>query len=497
MTPEAVAAAPSGAPPRLLRRLFGEARDFRVHLAGLGLLDLAWTPLVLLTPLPLKIVVDSAIGSEPVPGPLQPLFGGADASSSRILVTACILQVVVVVLYQLQQASANAYRTYVGQSLTVRFRSKLFRHVQSLSLAFHDTRGTADSLYRVQYDAPSIEWIVVHGLMQFISSAVMLVAMVVVVARINAQLALVALLVCPPLFIVNNIYSRRVRHRYVDIAMLDSRAMSVAQEVLGSFRVVKAFGREDSEQARYVHHSTNSARGHVRASVLEGAFGLLVNTITATGTALVLYIGARQVQSNTMSLGDLLLVSAYLLRLYAPLETASQQVATLQTSMAGAQRAFELLDHPPDVVDRPLARPMATSEGRVTFDNVSFAYDGGAEVLQHVSFDVPVGTRLGLAGHTGSGKTTLVNLLARFYDPTDGHIELDGIDVRDIRLVDLRNQFAIVLQEPVLFSTTIAENIAYARPDAPFQDIVAAATAANADRFIDGLPDWYDTLVGE
>ncbi|MEY2449868.1 MAG: ATP-binding cassette, subfamily bacterial [Acidimicrobiaceae bacterium] len=484
-------------PPRVLRRLFAEARDFRWHLAALALLDLAATPLVLLTPLPVKLVVDNALGSKPVPGPLQPLFGGAHASSGRILFVGSVLQVVVVVLYQFQQAATNAYRTFVGQSLTVRFRSRLFRHVQRLSLSFHDTRGTADSLFRVQYDAPSIEWIVVHGVMQFVSSALMLVAMVVVIAGIDTQLAVVALLVCPPLFFVNNTYSRRVRHRYVDIAVLDSHAMSVAQEVLGSFRVVKAFGREDSEQARYVHHSTKSALGHVRLSVLEGSFGLLVNTITAAGTAVVLYLGARHVQAHTLSLGDLLLVSAYLLRLYAPLESASQQVATLQTSMAGAQRSFELLDQPPDVEDRPDARPLIGARGQLTFTDVSFAYDNSPEVLHGITFHVPAGTRLGLAGHTGSGKTTVVNLLARFYDPTEGQIRLDGIDLRDIRLADLRNQFAIVLQEPLLFSTSIAENIAYARPEATFDEVVAAARAADADRFIEALPGGYDTSVGE
>jgi ATP-binding cassette subfamily B protein len=482
--------------PRVLRRLFSEARDFRGHLVALTLVDLLATPLVLLTPLPVKLVVDSALGEAPVPGAFEPLVGGADASSGRILLVASILQVAVVALYQLQQAATNAYRTYVGQTLTVRFRARLFRHVQRLSLAFHDTRGTSDSLYRVQYDAPSIQWIVVYGLMQFLSAGVMLVAMVVVVAGIDPVLALVALLVCPPLFLANSLYSRRMRHRYVDLAVLDSHAMAVAQEVLGSFRVVKAFGREDSEQDRYVRHSTRSALGHVKVSMLEGSFGLVINTVTALGTATVLYIGARHVQSGTLSLGDLLLVSAYLLKLYAPLETASQQVATLQTSMAGAQRSFELLDEAPDVVDHPDARPLSRARGQVRFENVSFAYDGN-EVLHGVTFTVPAGKRLGLAGHTGSGKTTLVNLLARFYDPTEGRILLDGVDVRDIRLADLRNQFAIVLQEPVLFSTSIAENIAYARPEATFDEIVAAAEAADAHRFIEALPNGYDSRVGE
>jgi ATP-binding cassette subfamily B protein len=203
------------------------------------------------------------------------------------------------------------------------------------------------------------------------------------------------------------------------------------------------------------------------------------------------------VQAGRLTLGELLLVISYLAQLYGPLKTISQQLATLQSSLAGAARAFELLDEVPDVVERQHARPVSRAAGSFELQEVSFSYDGRTDVLRQVSLRLPAGTSLGIAGRTGSGKTTLINLLMRFNDPSAGRILLDGVDLRNYRLPDLRNQFTIVLQDPVLFSTSIVENIAYARPDAQFEEIVDAAKAANAHEFITALPDGYDTPVGE
>lgn len=224
---------------------------------------------------------------------------------------------------------------------------------------------------------------------------------------------------------------------------------------------------------------------------------MLVNMTTAIGTAAVLFIGIRNVQAGVLSLGELLMVLAYLTQLYNPLRTISRQVANLQSSLASAERAFQLLDEVPDVTDRPGARPLKRAVGELRFRGVSFAYGENTPVLQDVSFCVYPGTRLGIEGRTGAGKSTLVSLAARFYDPGDGSILLDGVDLRDYKLADLRNQMAIVLQEPVLFSTSIAENIGYGRPGAGSSEIVEAAQAANVHEFIDGLPDGYDTAVGE
>jgi ATP-binding cassette subfamily B protein len=235
----------------------------------------------------------------------------------------------------------------------------------------------------------------------------------------------------------------------------------------------------------------------VQLAFASARFYLWVGLLLAAGTGLTLYIGVTQVRAGTMTLGTLLVVMAYLAQIYSPLETLSRNLTVLQSGLASARRAFALFDELPDVPEKHHALPLEHSRGHVAFQSVSFAYPGGPPVLEHVSINVPPGTTVGIAGPTGSGKTTLVNLLCRFYDPTDGGITLDGVDLRDYRVADLRSQFAVMLQEPVLFSTTIAENIAYAKPHASEEQIIEAARAANAHDFISRLPDGYQTRVGE
>ncbi len=480
------------------RRLVGQAHPYWPHLAGLLLVDFLATPLSLLKPIPLMIAVDTVVGSAPLPKFLDALLPSLAARSGvELLAVAAVLQVLVVLLAQLHGLVAYLLRTQTGEKLTLSFRARLFRHLQRLSLSFHDSRGTADSIYRVQDDAPSIKWTMIDGIIPFLSESAMLVAMIYVTSRIDRQLALVALTVSPFLFLYARIYDRRVGARYTGVKELESSALQVVQEVLSAVRVVKAFGREETEQTRFVRRSGEGVHARIRLAFAEGVFGLIVNVTIAVGTALVLFIGIRDVQLGRLTLGELLIVIAYLGQLYGPLETISQQAASLQAYLASARRVFEVLDEVPEVAERPDAHALKRAAGAVEFRNVSFSYDVRNPVLHDVSFTVPAGTRIGIAGRTGVGKTTLVSLLIRFYDPTAGQILLDGVDLRDYRLADLRAQFALVLQEPVLFSTSIAENIAYARPGASEQEIVEAAKAANAHDFIMDLPQSYETEVGE
>jgi ATP-binding cassette, subfamily B, bacterial len=457
------------------------------------------TPVTLLTPLPLKIAVDSVLGNEPLPGFMQPLIPGSiTVSKGMILILVVALVVIVALLAQLQAICSLILQTYTGEKLVMDFRAKLFRHAQRLSLSYHDSRGTSDSIYRIQYDALAVQWITTNGVIPFVTSIVTLVSMIYVTALIDLQLALVALAVSPLLFLILRTYGQRLRTGWRGQKRLESSTLKIVQETLGGIRVVKAFGQEDRERERFTGKASETLRARIRLSFQEGGLGSMVGLIIAAGEAAVLFIGVRNVQAGTLTLGDLLLVMGYLSQLYRPLQSISKKVGDLQRSLASAERTFALLDQTPEVIEKANAMPLSRAKGTVSFQNVSFAYEGeNNPVLHNVSFEALPGTRVGIAGATGAGKSTLVSLLTRFYDPISGRITLDGVDLRDYRIADLRNQFAIVLQEPVLFSTSIAENIAYANPEATHEEIVAAARAANAHAFITYLPKGYDTQVGE
>ena len=468
------------------------------QLLGLLALDLLAIPLALLTPVALKIAVDSVVGSKALPGFVDAVVPeGVEASDGLLLVAAAIMQVLVVLFAQIQEMARYVLSTYTGERLTLSVRSKLFMHMQRQSVQFHDSRGTADSVYRVEYDAPAFQHITVDGLIPFVSSGLMLAAMLVVIARLDLQLALVALAVCPFLIWFFRRFSGRIRPRYRELAGVESEAMTVVQEVLTALRVVKAFGRERNEHDRFFYRSAEGLRQRIKLSFAEGAFGLLTNLAIAFGTAAVLLIGIGKVQAGSLTLGEFLMVVAYLTQLYAPLKTINATFAAMQKALAGADRVFEVLDRVPEVTERPHARPLGRAAGRLELRRATFAYDPRHPVLNDLTCAIDPGTRVGIVGPTGAGKTTLVSLVTRFLDVTDGAILLDGIDLRDYKLADLRRQFAIVLQEPVLFSTTIADNIAFGRAGATREEIVSAARAANAHDFITALPDGYSTVVGE
>ena len=481
------------------RRLAGEVRPYWALIGSSFLASMLAAPFALLLPLPLKIAVDSVVGTHPLPAFLTVILPDRFVTSSAsILLVAVALVIGVALLDQVRAFCNTMLASYAGEQLLLGFRARLFSHVQRLSFAYHDSKGTADSIYRIQNDTYSFQWILLHALTPLIGATFTLIGMIVVLARIEWRLALVALAVCPVLMLTTSVSRNKMRKGWEIAKELESGALSVVQETLTGLRVVKAFGQEDREQHRFLKQSQHGKAARLRLAFVQSSSTAMFAMTTAIGTALVLFIGAHRVQSGDLTVGNLVLAMGYLAQLYVPAQLMSETITDMQGGLASAARVFAVLDQLPDVLEGRHARPLDRARGELAFRNVSFAYSAGQPpVLRHVTIDIPAGMRLGIKGVTGAGKTTLVNLLSRFYDPTEGQVLLDGIDLRDYRLADLRRQFAIVLQDPVLFSTTIAENITYARPDANQDEIVRAAEAANAHEFISRLPQGYETLVGE
>ena len=480
----------------VLFRVLLESRSCWPHLLGIAGLSILSLPLTLLYPLPLKVVVDSVLGSEPLPNWLVrwvPFLRPRGAS----LEAAIEILLGIALLVSLQSLAAWWLQTYTGEKLVWDFRARLLDHVQRLPLMFHDRYGATDSVYRIQHDAPSIQYVTIQGIVPLMTAVFTLVAMIVVTARMDVVLALIALTITPALFLLSLGCSRIVRKRSETIKNLDSSALAVIQEVIGSIRVIKAFGQENREHDRFVRRSAKRMSQQVRLSIQQAVFNVLIGLTIAIGTAGALYFGVRHVRAGTLTIGSLLMIMAYIAQIYQPLQTLTGKVTDLQVWLASLDRTFALLDQQPEIAERVGAQRLVTAKGEFEFRNVSFAYDESGRGLEDLAFRIPAGTRVGIVGATGAGKTTLLNLLMRFYDPTVGEVLLDGQDIREYRIADLRRQYAVVLQEPVLFASSIAENIAYGKPDASDDEIIAAATAAASHEFILNLPQGYETQVGE
>jgi len=314
---------------------------------------------------------------------------------------------------------------------------------------------------------------------------------------IQWQLAIIALCVIPPLFILTRLSTKRLNKDWTKVKENESLAMSVVHEVLSALRVVKAFGQENNENTRFRHQSDKAVKGQIKVAWIGASFNFFISMLFATGTALFIYFGAKYVQSGQMSLGDLTLVISYLGMVFGPLQSISKNFNNLQSSITSLNRVYTLLDQEKEVKEAAHSIHLDRARGSFEFQNVSFYYNEDQPVLQGISFEIKAGDRVGIMGFTGAGKSTLISLLIRFYDTSDGVIAIDGNEITNYKLADYREQFSIVLQEPVLFSTTIRENISYGKPDATETEIIDAAKAANAHDFITKCINGYDTQVGE
>src|SRR3989441_3221916 len=478
------------------QRAFEDLRPYLWPLIVLLLVSLLAVPMTLIFPLPIKLLVDSVLGPQPLPGYLT-VFVGSQVSRSLALWLAIGILMAAAVLTYLQNLVNVWYRNKAGNRMTPDVRTRLFRQMQRLSIAYHDTMGAADSAYRTLNDAPMLRSFGIDSLIPLTTSILTLGAMILVMVFLDWQLAVIALLVSPLMFLLTFVFRPRIRAGWRKFRVSESAAMAVAQESLDASRLVKSYGQEERKNEQLVSHYNASLSASLKVQVDSAVYSLLVGIVTAAGLAAVLYIGIGHVQAGVLTLGSLLFVNSYVTQLYTPLRNVGQSILDIQMSLTGVERYRVVLDEKPDVPESPSPLPLARAKGRIVFRKVSFEYVKDHPALCDVSFELPSGNCLGVVGQTGSGKTTLSTLLLRLFDPTGGVITLDDTDLKDYKLADLRNQYAVVHQETVLFSTTVAENIRFARPNAAMDEVVAAATAAKAHDFITSLPNGYDTLVGE
>jgi ABC-type multidrug transport system fused ATPase/permease subunit len=477
----------------LYRWALSYLRPYRGSVWLLLLVSAAEVMLGLLRPWPLKWIVDYVLQPNRGPAPLHlPEFGVETA-----LILGCVAYLVANGAAELMSAWHTQLQVTLGQRLVVDLRQQMFSHLQSLSLRFHLRRGTGDTIYHIENDSYCVESLSLSGVLPMAIASVTLGAMFFVLWNMNWQLAVASLAVLPALFLVNRSFMERMIARSEQLKEIESRGISFVQEVFSAIRVVKAFGREAHEADRFRVQGENIVAAKTRLSWHESFYGAAINLVTSSGTALVLFLGGRQVIGGEMTVGDLLVAMSYLASLFEPLSSMSRTVGKLQGAIASSRRVLRTLESQPEIHDRPGAITAPRLTGRVEFADVSFGYDSERPVLDRINFVAEPGQTIAIVGLTGAGKTTLVSLITRFYDVSAGRVTIDGRDMRDYAVKSLREQIAIVLQDPLLLSGTVADNIRYGRLDASDAEVEAAARAAYAHDFIMRLPRGYDTRLGE
>jgi ATP-binding cassette subfamily B protein len=461
----------------------------------LGLLAIAGESIAgLLEPWPLKIVLDDLIQGKSQHGWLHKFIVATAGSEPRnILIFACIAVLVIAVTDAMCTYAEKYLTTNVGQWIAHDLRRTIYTHVQRLSLAYHDQKPTGDLVSRVTVDIDAIQTFIVSGLLGILVDTLTLIGMIVVMFCVNWQFTLIALAVVPPLFFIVNTYTRKVKKASREVRKKEGRMVSL----VSSIRVVKAFSREDYEIRRFEGESLEAVEAALAARSLKARLVPIVNIITAIGTCAVLWFGAQLAMSGQLAPGSMVVFVFYLGKMYKPMQDISKTIDAYSKASTGFERIQEILQSDDEVQDEPNARKAPTFKGQIDFEHVGFSYKESEPVLTDVNMHIDPGTMVALVGPTGAGKTTVINLIARFYDPTAGVVKIDGKDIREFTQKSLRGQISFVLQDTVLFSGTIWDNIAYGSPDATEAQIVKAAEIANAMEFIEKLPQKFDTTVGE
>jgi ATP-binding cassette subfamily B protein/subfamily B ATP-binding cassette protein MsbA len=472
-------------------------RPYRARVVGIVTLSLLEIGLAALAPWPLKVVVDNVLGGRPLPEPLAaPAMALSGGSAAALLV----LVVVAGLLLQLASELVLMVHTQVqvdtGQRIVYDLRQTLLGHLQALPLRHHTTARTADSVYRLESDAYCVNDLIISGVFPLAMAVLKLVVMFVILVRVDRTLALLSLVVVPFLWAALRYYSRRMVDRAERVKAMESSLIERMFEILSSIKVVKSFAREKHELGRFRETGDQTMQARLTLTWQESLFSVVVTAITLSGTALVLGVGGLHVLDGTLTVGSLLVVIAYLAAVYNPLSSIAHTTGSLQQAIVSARRVREILALTPEPLDAGGGRDASGIAGHVRFEGVSFAY-GDRTILEDIDFEARPGELVALVGLTGAGKTTLVNLLPRFYEPTAGRVTVDGVNVRDYDLRSLRERIALVPQEPLLFAGTIADNIRYGRLDADAAAVEAAARAAHVHTFVERLPRGYESLVAE
>lgn len=451
----------------------------------------------LLEPWPLKIVFDYVFGSKRMPDWLASMVSYLGTDKFSILNFAVLAVIVIAVFGAVSSYFENYLTTSVGQWVMFDLRRVLYSHIQRLSLSYHDQKRTGDLISRVTTDIDAVQSMISQVMLGMLVNVLTLAGMMIVMLYLNWAFTVIALMVAPALFFVVYHYTHRIKNASRALREQEGEVVSVLEEVLSSIRVVKAFAREDYEQKRFERESRESVEKALRARNFKAKLPPIVEIIVAAGTCLVLWYGARLVLTGALTSGELLVFLLYLGKMYKPMRELSKMTDTISKAQVGWERIREVLENETQVRDLPGARRAPRFKGKIEFDHVKFEYNNNESVLDDVSLQIEPGQLVALVGPTGAGKTTIVSLLPRFYEIASGQIRIDGTDIRRFKQKSLREQISFVLQESLLFRATVAQNIAYGKPDATHEEIVRAARLANADEFIDRMPDGYETMIGE
>lgn len=446
----------------------------------------------LLKPWPLKVIIDNVLGGKVLPWSMV-----AGWSRESLLLTTCLVMVAIYLFLGGLNIINNYTTIRMGQSMVNDLRGSVYNHLQRLSLAFHHRRQVGDLLYRVTADTYAIQTLTMNGVFPILVSLGLLIGMTIVMLRLDWVLTLLALAVCPVLFVTISAMSKRINAAATIAHERESTIYSLVQRTMSAIRVIQAFTKEEEEHRRFMTASAESLSANLRLYTLQTLYSGVVNAVIALGTALVVWVGAQHVMSGLLSVGDLVVFTAYLASLYGPINTISQTLGLIEGGKAGLTRVQEILAVERDLPEGKRILSRSEVRGELSFEGVAFGYNPDQPVLRDVNLKIAPGQTVAVVGPTGAGKSTLVSLVPRFYDPQQGRVLLDGVDTREYTLASLRQQVAMVLQPPLVFPITIAENIAYGRPGATRDEIERAARLARIHEKITCLPQGYDTVVSE